>query len=118
MCGPVFLTSPLLSEPYGFEFTIVILNRRLLGRRRPLIMFLIRTRTRRQPKTEGADGRVGRQPLQSVSSLLRTVLRLNSAASTEKEGYGGRTVRWTVLFSASREADFELRLCLNSAAIL
>jgi len=51
-------------------------------------MFLIRTRTRRQPKTEGADGRVGRQPLQSVSSLLRTVLRLNSAASTEKEGYG------------------------------
>lgn len=43
-------------------------------------MFLIRTRTRRQPKTEGADGRVGRQPLQSVSSLLRTVLRLNSAA--------------------------------------
>ena len=71
MCGPVFLTSPLLSEPYGFEFTIVILNRRLLGRRRPLIMFLIRTRTRRQPKTEGADG----------------------------------------------EADIELRLCLNSAAI-
>ena len=54
-------------------------------------MFLIRTRTRRQPKTEGADGRVGRQPLQSVSSLLRTVLRLNSAASTEKEGYGGLT---------------------------
>ena len=43
-------------------------------------MFLIRTRTRRQPKTEGADGRVGRQPLQSVSSLLRTVLCLNSAA--------------------------------------
>lgn len=97
MCGPVFLTSPLLSEPYGFEFTIVILNRRLLGRRRPLIMFLIRTRTRRQPKTEGADGRVGRQPLQSVSSLLRTVLRLNSAVSTEKEGYGGRTALWAVL---------------------
>ena len=97
MCGPVFLTSPLLSEPYGFEFTIVILNRRLLGRRRPLIMFLIRTRTRRQPKTEGADGRVGRQPLQSVSSLLRTVLRLNSAASTEKEGYGGRTAHRAVL---------------------
>jgi len=38
MCGPVFLTSPLLSEPYGFKFTIVILNRRLLRLRRPLIM--------------------------------------------------------------------------------
>ena len=80
-------------------------------------MFLIRTRTRRQPKTEGADGRVGRQPLQSVSSLLRTVLRLNSAASTEKEGYGGLTAHWAVSFSASREADIGLRLCLNSAAI-
>lgn len=52
-------------------------------------MFLIRTRTRRQPKTEGADGRVGRQPLQSVSSLLRTVLRLNSAVSTERKVTAG-----------------------------
>ena len=81
-------------------------------------MFLIRPRPRPQPKTEGADGRVGRQPLQSVSSLLRTVLRLNSAASTEKEGYGGLTAHWAVSFSASREADIELRLCLNSAASL
>ena len=98
MCGPVFLASPLLSEPYGFKFTIVILNRRLLRLRRPLIMiFLMRTRTRRQPKTEGTDGQVGRQSLQSVSNLLRTVLRLNSAASTEKEGYGGRTAHRAVL---------------------
>lgn len=82
-------------------------------------MFLIRTRTRRQPKTEGADGRVGRQPLQFVSSLLRTVLRLNSAVSTEKEGYGGRTAhRGCSLDPPSREADIELRLCLNSAASL
>lgn len=61
------------------------------------MIFLMRTRTRRQPKTEGTDGRVGRQSLQSVSSLLRTVLRLNSVASTEKEGYGGRTAHRAVL---------------------
>lgn len=57
----------------------------------------MRTRTRRQPKTEGTDGRVGRQSLQSVSNLLRTVLRLNSAALTEKEGYGGRIAHRAVL---------------------
>ncbi|WP_368194903.1 hypothetical protein, partial [Bifidobacterium pseudocatenulatum] len=34
-----------------------------------------------------------------------------------KDGSGWRTVHRTVLFPASREADIELRLCLNSAAI-
>ncbi|MFR3600042.1 MAG: hypothetical protein ACLTUD_05110, partial [Bifidobacterium catenulatum] len=32
-----------------------------------------------------------------------------------KDGSGWRTVHRTVLFSASREADIELRLCLNLA---
>jgi len=34
-----------------------------------------------------------------------------------KDGSGGLTAHWTVSFSASREADIELRLRLNSAAI-